>query len=624
MRGVLVAAGSLIAVVSGVVAEPVPRQTQLIKRDILALFDSSREGSADATRIHRFAELPLNHLGYVLHYRDVRQPLPPPQDTTRFAGVLSWLVGPINDGDAYLLWLRQIATSGTRLVVLGELGATITNRNRRLANSVLGALGLEHTGIYMTPADGSRVVARDMAFYEFECRLDPVLPDYPVLERSGSEARQILEVQSSEFAGGRRSSLVTIGPGGGFAAFNYEFCHQSAPLHRGKWLIDPFAFFHAALGAHRFPVPDTTTISGRRMYLSIVDSDGWGAPVDSLGRSHPSQIAGQVVARELIEAFPDLPVTIDLREGDVTRAPRNVADARATAERVLALPQVTRPGRHPVASKLTRFDSVYDSISNLSPLATTGRERVFLASTSNERGYLTAQTRSPLHFFSLSETIDGSDRPRRLKPANINYHVSAATDRALLAILRRHLETARTSAIAPVSASDFGEIADGFFTARIEQIATQAWRVRERGRLQTVRFDALGNLRVDMVASRGVIGYASHGADLYVALDEAVDDVEVVLSDRAVEGDLSLIDSRWRLRDVDRTHGRIELQAMGYGPGEINLRAVPNFVYSVAARRGAHMLWSGSAKADAEGRLAIVVPVPGIERLSIEIVAVNH
>src|SRR5260221_10204863 len=66
-----------------------------IKREILALYDGAREGAANATRIHRFAELPLNHLGFILRYHDVRLPLPAYADLVRYRGVFTWFVGPV-------------------------------------------------------------------------------------------------------------------------------------------------------------------------------------------------------------------------------------------------------------------------------------------------------------------------------------------------------------------------------------------------------------------------------------------------------------------------------------------------------------------------------------------------
>jgi hypothetical protein len=610
---------------AGATAEPSAEAATEVRRGILALYDSAREGAPAATRIHRFAELPLNHLGYVLTYHDVRGPLPPPDETRRNAGVLSWLIGPVAaddaGGDRHLGWLRQVAAAGTRLIVLGEIGASLTQRNRRLADSAMAPLGVRHAGTYVSPAGGTRVVARDARFYDFECRLDPVLPDYPVLERVGPESRPILEVQAPDEGGGRRSSLVTIGPGGGIAAFGFEFCHQAAPLHRGRWLIDPFAFFHAALAAPRSPVPDTTTLSGRRMYFSIVGGDGWSTSVETRGQRQPGELAAQIVVRDLIEAFPELPVTLDLDVRDVEMLPRNASAARAVADRALALPQVSRPGVHAVASRLSRLDASFDSISDLAPLSVTAGTRVLLAATSSERGYLTVEPRSALHFFSLQETIARTGEPRRLKPANINYHVSVAADRALLGILRRHQEAMRASPIVPVPASLYAQIAEGFFTARIDAIGERAWRIRERGMLQTLRFDDAEAVSVDLAASRGVIGQSRHGGSLYVALDAAVDPAEVVLCDCRPDDGPSLVSSRWWLRKAVRGPDRITVDAQGLGTGEFEWHGRSGATYHVVARRGTDVLWTGRADADPEGRFAITIPIAALEPLSLEIAA---
>src|SRR4051794_6861787 len=42
-----------------------------LRREILALYDSREESRPDQTRIHRFAEMPLNHLGLVVTYWDI-------------------------------------------------------------------------------------------------------------------------------------------------------------------------------------------------------------------------------------------------------------------------------------------------------------------------------------------------------------------------------------------------------------------------------------------------------------------------------------------------------------------------------------------------------------------------
>jgi hypothetical protein len=547
-----------------------------VKREILALYDGRQEGGIDATRIHRFAELPLNHLGYILRYRDVRDGLPEPREMARMAGVLTWFVGPVPDEDGYLAWVSLTAQEGVRFIVLGDVGAIVTARNRRLANRVMSLFGLRHTGVHVSPADGSRVTRRDGTLFEFECRLDPVMPDYPIIESISADVRIGLQLAVPPHIGVQLTSLVTVGEGGGFASFNYEFCHQRAPLHRGKWLINPFEFFRAALGAGTSPIPDPTTASGRRIYFSLAYSDGWSAPLEPERGSAGRQIAAEAVARELIEPFPELAATLDLRDSDIVSGSRDPIRSRALVERLLALPQVTRPGKRPIASRLARLDVIYDSISNLTPLATGSAPRVVLTATSNELAYQTGGGTVSTALFSLRETLNGTELPRRLKAANINFHVRVGREHAALSILRRHLEAARSAALVPVSASLYADIVDGFFTAEIAEAGEATWQITGRGRMQTVRFDSIGRKVVDMKASRGVIGHTRHGDALYVALDEAIEIAVVKLTDvpAVASGiaEIELADSRWRLRNLVRHDSKIAFETEGYGPGEFNWR----------------------------------------------------
>ena len=79
--------------------DPIP-----VKREILALYDGAQEGEADYTRIHRFAEMPLNHLGFILRFHDIRKKLPGPAEIERYRGVLTWFAGSVPDSNAYLAW----------------------------------------------------------------------------------------------------------------------------------------------------------------------------------------------------------------------------------------------------------------------------------------------------------------------------------------------------------------------------------------------------------------------------------------------------------------------------------------------------------------------------------------
>ena len=47
-----------------------------VNREIVALYDGREETTADSTRVHHAAEMPLNYLGYTVSYWDVSKGLP--------------------------------------------------------------------------------------------------------------------------------------------------------------------------------------------------------------------------------------------------------------------------------------------------------------------------------------------------------------------------------------------------------------------------------------------------------------------------------------------------------------------------------------------------------------------
>lgn len=589
-----------------------------VKRTILALYDGAREERPASTRLHRFAELPLNHLGFVLQYHDVRDGLPQPRELLAYRGLLTWFAGPVRDSHAFLAWASRLAELDIRYVVLGDLGADVTTANLPLANRVLAGFGVRHSGEMITPTRGTRIVYRDSSLYEAECRLDPVVPAYPVIATIDPATQQILTLATPPHDGGVATTLAALGRKGGYAVFNFEFCHQQAPLYRGRWLVEPFKFLEAAFGKERFPIPDVTTASGRRLFFSQLDAEGWSSPSQIERYRHNESLAAEVVLRELILPFPELPVTLDLRESEVEKVRRVLVQSRNVAGRMLALPQVVRPGRRSVGTTLSRFDTIYPSISSLAPLASAEKPRTALTPTSSETAYIGGET-GRLAFHALAETLEKTETPRRLKAFALNYHVYAGRQQAWLQAVRGHLMAARATPLASVAAGQYADIVDGFFTTRVTHIDEGQWLVSDRGALQTLRLDVPDGLSVDVAASLGVIGQRLHAGSLYVALDEAVDPALIVAAaadGMPREAPIQLIESRWLLRRLERISGGVRIEASGFGPGEMSWR-VPPGNYVVTARRGDQLLWRQTVGADASGVLAFLVPIAAIEPVNI-------
>ena len=95
------------------------------KREILCLFDSSENRSAQICETHLYAETVLNHLGLIPVYWDVNESLPDDAGMARYRGVLTWFMDTrMKRSRAYWEWLAHQATAGRKVVILGNLGAT--------------------------------------------------------------------------------------------------------------------------------------------------------------------------------------------------------------------------------------------------------------------------------------------------------------------------------------------------------------------------------------------------------------------------------------------------------------------------------------------------------------------
>src|SRR5438874_904894 len=79
---------------AGAAAESTGTEAGAVRREILALYDGREEPSPDHTRVHRFAEMPLNHLGYALTYWDVSKALPAPERSAAAHGIITWFRRP--------------------------------------------------------------------------------------------------------------------------------------------------------------------------------------------------------------------------------------------------------------------------------------------------------------------------------------------------------------------------------------------------------------------------------------------------------------------------------------------------------------------------------------------------
>jgi hypothetical protein len=185
------------------------------------------------------------------------------------------------------------------------------------------------------------------------------------------------------------------------------------------------------------------------------------------------------------------------------------------------------------------------------------------------------------------------------------------------------LRAASQAPLTPVSSNRYAAIVEGFFSARVDRVGSAAWRISQRGKLETVRFDAAEGRYVDLRSSVGVIGQRRNGTTLYVALDEAIEPAVVVLgppaAPRAESPGFDLVESRWLVRHVVKDECALSFEAQGYGDGSFTWSDAASGRYTITVDRSGREIWRQTAEADGAGRLTFDLAASAVDPVTIRV-----
>jgi hypothetical protein len=283
----------------------------------------------------------------------------------------------------------------------------------------------------------------------------------------------------------------------------------------------------------------------------------------------------------------------------------------------------------------SRFDRDFPSLAYVPPISrTVAAERQIYSVNSNENTYTNEWTGPYDGFLRLRETLDRTERPRRLKPMNVYYHMYSGERALALAAVKSHLDHARASPVIPVTASRYAAIADSFFGVTITEVAPMLWRIGSRGDLQTIRFDRAEAVSLDLTKSEGVLGQTRHAGALYIALDRAHDAPVIALAE-AEPGSGSapspaaqpyLIESRWDVAGVMLQDCGFSAKAQGFGRGEMTWAGLAPGTVRVSvdgADRAARGATEHTAQVSADGRLSVALDADARAGVTITVACVK-
>jgi polysaccharide biosynthesis protein PelA len=299
---------------------------EVLPRKVLFLYNGAETPGAHTSSAHRYAEMPVNHMGYVAEYVDINGPLPDIVSPAEYAGVLAWFGGyvPAARVPELSAWLSARIADGTRVAVIGSFGFQPEGRFAR------------HAGLRATPPPRGalEIVTRD-PMMDFESPAIPDRRELDPLRTDDADARVLLRVTDSA---GSVFDGAAFTRWGGYVLNPFALRVLPGALEQTRWVVDPFAFIRLALALPDLPVPDTTTLNGRRIFFAHIDGDGFASRSEMPGR----RLAAEVLLEEVLKRYK-VPHAMSVIEREVSPQgayPDESPQMEAVARRMFALPNV--------------------------------------------------------------------------------------------------------------------------------------------------------------------------------------------------------------------------------------------------------------------------------------------
>lgn len=323
----------------------IPEATSLkvIPRTIISLWSSKASDSFARTTVFGSMEFPLNFLGFKVEYVDIEKGLPDLSERNDVVGIISWF--PTNfilpQIDTYLRWSITQIDAGKKFIVVGSTADLSKQGEAVLVDELWNKLGVSEPNDWVTFTYDYEIAYQDPSLFPFERKIPAILPQFLSFQLLPDGAESLVTLRSKSNPK-RQATTCVINKNGALLSENYILYTDPALFFSvPKWLLNPFTLFRRIFDSSAFPVPDPTTLAGRRVYYSQIDGDGWNnISLTQKQDSNNPLYSSQVILKEIVETSPDLPITVAPIAAEIDLKWFGTEKSRDIAKSFFVLPQV--------------------------------------------------------------------------------------------------------------------------------------------------------------------------------------------------------------------------------------------------------------------------------------------
>ena len=522
---------------------------EVIPREVLMVFDSRVTGPVEGAEVHMLLATPLEYMGYVPVYHDIaKQPLPQQTLKGSHAGIVIWNRGGMSEPQ-YNKWLRKQIDDSTPVALLGSLGDKLDEQFAEtigvaLVNQVDAYSLMQVQNDAMIGFEAGIPPRIDEVAMPIINRSKANSVHLSFADNTGTEIDTVI---TGPWGGIALHPTVIENTIDGYFKWIID---PFAFLKKSLNLIDaPMPDITTENGKRLWfahidgdALPSWAELPGKRLgaqvirdeildrynlphSISVVEAEINGMPQFGDRRDLMIKTAREIFAMESVEiashtyshpfrwqllktgmksgrynlGIKDYRYDIDREIGgsvnfiDTQLAPPGKktkillwsGDAVPLAD---ALDSVKRHGLLNMNGGNTIITKATPTVALVTPNArdVDGRLQIY-APIMNENIYTNEWTGPFDGFRRVIETLDMTDQPRRLKPANIYYHFYAGTKMAALRSLTEVYDWSVQQDIYPIHASEYIVKVPHFRTAGVARHLDGRWKVSGLGPIRSLR-----------------------------------------------------------------------------------------------------------------------------------------